>query len=705
MTVTSPAVSPTAGPLSPLARGGAGGGVARRSRLAGGALVLVLLAVSVFAVWSSEATSHAAARAVTASGLSDDYAAAANAVAGEESLQRKYRLEPGPDVQAMYDEVASRFVAALGKVRRDGDTGDRAFVDATVGRHYDYLNEIDRLFRATDRGDTALALKIDSGEVDPSFGAIEQAVLGAADTKHVVALAELSRLQRLGRMTRVLTPMVFLLGLGLAGLLASTMRGHRRQLAAERAEALHASLHDPLTGLPNRALLADRFGQALRSDARTGTTTGLLLIDLDRFKEINDTFGHHYGDELLRQVGPRLAGALREVDTVARLGGDEFAVLLPGVHSVRDALAVAGKLRAALELPFRVEGVDLDVEASIGVVRSGEHGQDPAVLLQRADIAMYVAKTQQLGVFAYDPTIDGHSPAKLALLGDLRRALERDELVLHYQPKISTSTGDVVSAEALVRWQHPDRGLIMPDDFIPLAEHTGLIGPLTRYVLAAALTQARTWIDAGRPLPVSVNLSARNLLDENLPGQVAELLAAHDVPAELLELEVTESALMTEPVRAQRLLEQLSALGIRISIDDFGAGYTSLGQLKTLPVDELKIDKSFVMTMTEDRSNSLIVHSVVDLGHNLGLTIVAEGVESEQALTALRAFGCDVAQGYHLSRPVPAADLDTWLLGCTITPAHPVAPTSALPATAPGAAPSAPAPRAPAPSTHARNRR
>jgi len=701
MTHPSLAAGPTAGPRLPVAPGGADGRVARRGRLAGGALVLVLLAVSAFAIWSSQATSQASARVVRASGLSDDYAKAVNAVGGEESLERKYRLEPGPDVQAMYDEVAGRFVAALNNVRRDGDAGDRAFVDATLARHHDYLQAIDRLFRATDRGDAAAALKIDGGEVDPSFGAIEQTVLGAAETKHGSALAGLGRLQRLEGMTRMLTPMVFLLGLGLAALLASVMRGHRRQLAAERARALHASLHDELTGLPNRTLLADRFGQALRADARAGTTTGLLLIDLDRFKEVNDTFGHHYGDELLRQVGPRLAGALREVDTVARLGGDEFAVLLPDVRSVHDALAVAGTLRAALQTPFRVEGVDLDVEASIGVVRSGEHGQDPTVLLQRADIAMYVAKTQQLGLFAYDPGVDVHSPAKLALLGDLRRALERGELVLHYQPKISTSTGDVVSAEALVRWQHPARGLIFPDAFIPLAEHTGLIGPLTRYVLDAALTQARVWVDAGRPLPVSVNLSARNLLDENLPAQVAELLAAHDVPAELLELEVTESALMTEPARAQRLLEQLCALGVWISIDDFGAGYTSLGQLKTMPVNELKIDKSFVMTMTEDRSNSLIVHSVVDLGHNLGLTIVAEGVESEQALSALREFGCDVAQGYHLSRPIPTAALDTWLLGRTITPAHPVAPAAALPAAtipAAGSPPTVPTPRIPAPS-------
>ncbi len=689
MTLATPAARHAWLPRAP---GDPDGGVGLRSRLAGGALVLVLLAVSVFAVWSAEATSQASARAVMASMLSDDYADAANAVGGEESLERKYRLEPGPDVHARYDAVAARFVTALDQVRRDGDAADRAFVDATLTEHYAYLRAIDRLFAAVDRQDQAAVLREDSAS-EVHFEVIEQTVLGAADSKHGLALTQLAKLQEIESTTRTLTPLVFLAGLGLAALLASVTRGHRRQLDAERSQALHDSLHDALTGLPNRTLLADRFDQSLRADTRAGTSTGLLLIDLDRFKDINDTFGHHHGDELLRQIGPRLIGALRDVDTVARLGGDEFAVLLPDVRSVHAALQVAGKLRHALEQPFRVDGVDLDVEASIGVVRSGEHGTDPMVLLQRADVAMYVAKTRQLGVFAYDPAVDGHSPAKLALLGDLRRALERDELVLHYQPKVSTSTGDVVSVEALVRWQHPDRGLVFPDAFIPLAEHTGLISPLTHYVLDAALTQARVWSDAGRPLPVSVNLSARNLLDEHLPAQVADLLAAHGVAAELLELEVTESALMTEPARAQRLLTQLSALGVQISIDDFGAGYTSLGQLKSLPVNVLKIDKSFVTTMTEDRSNALIVHSVVDLGHNLGMTIVAEGVESEQALVALREIGCDVAQGYHLSRPATAAAFDAWLLGRTITPAHRVTPAPGLPvalcppAPSPGGAP------------------
>jgi len=343
-------------------------------------------------------------------------------------------------------------------------------------------------------------------------------------------------------------------------------------------------------------------------------------------------------------------------------------VLLPEVGSVDNALMVAAKFRDALRTSFQVSGVDLDVEASVGVVVSGEHGLDTVTLLQRADIAMYVAKSQNLGVFAYTSEVNKHSPARLALLGELRHALDHGELVLHYQPKIAASTGDVVGAEALIRWEHPERGMIFPDDFIPLAEHTGLIGPITHHVLDSALAQIRTWYDAGHPLTVSVNLSARNLLDQSLPDEVAELLAVHGVPPELLELEVTESALMTEPARAKQILERLSAMGIRISIDDFGVGYTSLSQLKTLPVSELKIDKSFVLSMDEDVDNAMIVHSVIDLGHSLGLSIVAEGVETDQALATLKDFGCDVAQGYFMSRPIPVDAFDSWRAGRTTIP-------------------------------------
>jgi diguanylate cyclase len=641
------------------------------NRVAGVGLVLVLLAVSAFAVIASELTSGAARSAVAASGLSDDYATAAAAVAGEESLERKYRLEPGPDVRARYDETAAGFVRALGEVSRDGDGRDRVFVATMLAEHRGYLVAIGRLFRAVDRGDTRTVMRIDGNDVDPTFGAIEEAVVAAAAREHRESLTALSGLKHLEDITSRLTPLIFVLGLVIATVLASVTSGYRRLLAVERAQAVHDSLHDALSGLPNRTLLTDRLDQALRADARMGTSTGLLLIDLDRFKEVNDTFGHDYGDELLAQIGPRLAGVLRDVDTVARLGGDEFAVLLPEVGSVDNALMVAAKFRDALRASFQVCGIDLDVEASVGVVVSGEHGTDTVTLLQRADIAMYVAKSQNVGVFAYTADINKHSPARLALLGELRHALDHRDLVLHYQPKIAACTGDVIGAEALVRWEHPERGMIFPDDFIPLAEHTGLIGPLTHYVLDTALAQIRTWSDTGRPLTVSVNLSARNLLDERLPAEVAELLAVHGVPAQLLELEVTESALMSEPARAQQILERLAAMGVRISIDDFGAGYTSLSQIKTLPVSELKIDKSFVLSMTDDIDNAMIVRSVIDLGHSLGLTIVAEGVETHQALAALKEFGCDVAQGYLMSRPIPADALDTWLAGRSVLPPRP----------------------------------
>jgi diguanylate cyclase (GGDEF)-like protein len=470
---------------------------------------------------------------------------------------------------------------------------------------------------------------------------------------------ETERLHKDGRLVAVaLTASPIYDGETITGF-SGILRDITDRLALQRAMDFQAR-HDTLTGLPNRALLADRLGQALRSDLRNETRTGLMVIDLDRFKEVNDTFGYQCGDELLRQVGPRLAGVLRGADTVARLGGDEFAVMLPDIHDAADASTVALHLVEALERPFHVEGADLDVEVSVGVVVSGEHGQDPTTLLQHADVALDVAKTLATGVFAYDPTFDSHTPSRLALLGDLRRALERGELVLHYQPKVSVSTGNIVGAEALVRWEHPDRSLVFPDAFIPIAEHTALIGPLTRHVLDTALVQVRAWIDAGRPLPIAVNLSARNLHDQHFASQVAELLAAHDVPAHLLELEVTESAITIDPVSARQMLEQLAALGVRISIDDFGAGYTSLGQLTTLPVSELKIDRSFVMTMTENPGNAMIVQSVIDLGHNLGLTLVAEGVETEQSLAALAGLDCDVAQGYHICRPIPAAAFDLW---------------------------------------------
>jgi diguanylate cyclase (GGDEF)-like protein/PAS domain S-box-containing protein len=432
----------------------------------------------------------------------------------------------------------------------------------------------------------------------------------------------------------------------------------RRQL--ERALTRQA-FTDQLTGLPNRALLHDRTQQAIRLAGRQGLTAALLLLDLDRFKEVNDTLGHHHGDLLLQQVAERLQGSLRDSDTAARLGGDEFAVLLPQITSVQAATAVADKLRAAIEAPFAVDGLTLDIDASIGVAAYPDHATDAIQLLQRADVAMYAAKATHAGYTVYDPTLDQHNPRRLGLLGQLRRALAAGELVVHYQPLADARSARILGVEALVRWQHPEHGLLGPGEFIPLAETTGLIRPLTSYVLQVALRQCRTWLDAGRDLSVAVNLSTRCLLDLTLPDQITQLLENTAVAPERLVLEITESAIMTDPTRALEILNRLHTLGVRLAIDDFGTGYSSMAYLKSLPVDELKVDRSFVKHLRDNQNDAVIVRSTVDLGHNLGLRVVAEGVEDQATWQELATLGCDTVQGYYLAKPMPAAELATWL--------------------------------------------
>ncbi len=423
----------------------------------------------------------------------------------------------------------------------------------------------------------------------------------------------------------------------------------------------HQALHDALTDLPNRTLFHDRVGQALAVAKREHIPVGVMIMDLDRFKEVNDTLGHASGDELLKQAGDRLREALRESDTVARLGGDEFGVLLPKVVDSAAAVSVARKLRKALEAPFTIHGLALQMEASVGIALYPEHGEDVHSLLQRADVAMYVAKEHPGGCEVYARERDEYSPDRLTMLTELRRGIDAGELVLHYQPKADLRTGAVVGVEALVRWSHPSRGLVGPDEFIPLAQKTGVIVPLTFFVLNEALRQCRTWQLEGLNLRVGVNLSARNLLDVNLPDTVGELLAKWEVPPSHLELEITESTILADPIRAMHVLSRLSGMGVRLAIDDFGTGYSSLAYLKRLPVDELKIDKSFVQGMEADENDAVIVRSTIDLGRNLGLRVVAEGVETTEAWRQLAALGCDVAQGYYLSRPVPAAELVAWL--------------------------------------------
>lgn len=434
------------------------------------------------------------------------------------------------------------------------------------------------------------------------------------------------------------------------------------QLRKEAEERRYEALHDSLTGLANRSLFLQKVAE-MGSHAGDGgrELAGVLLMDLDRFKEVNDTLGHHSGDRLLCEVAARLNSALRREDTISRLGGDEFAILLRHLDSVEQAVATAARIAQDLERPFALDDISVDVGVSIGIAISPDHGTDASSLLQRADIAMYQAKTMNKGAVLYSPESDDHSTKRLALAADLRRALGEGELIVYHQPKARLCDGVVTGTEALVRWRHPQHGLIGPDEFIPVAEKTGLISPLTLLVLGKALDQCQLWRQAGYEMGVSVNLAVRSLLDADLTDHVSAALEAADVPPSALTLEITESGVMADPTRTITVLEELAASGVRISVDDFGTGYSSLSYLRRLPVHEVKVDRTFVFRLASDASDASIVQSIVELGHNLGLKTVAEGVEDQLSWDMLRSLGCDEAQGYFLSRPVPASTITDWL--------------------------------------------
>ncbi len=432
-------------------------------------------------------------------------------------------------------------------------------------------------------------------------------------------------------------------------------------LLSQSALNEHQAHHDALTGLANRTLFHSRIGHIVNPRRRADNRAAVVVVDLDGFKEINDALGHAAGDDLLIELSRRLEAGLRTSDTVARLGGDEFGVLLPEVRNRDDVLHAVERLKTAIETPFALQGLSLSLEASIGIALYPEDGDDVETLLRRADAAMYHAKDEGSSWAFYDASHIRHGTPRVTLMGELRRALERHELVLYYQPKAILADGGVHAVEALLRWQHPERGLVGPDEFIPMAQQTGLIKPLTLYVIDEALRQCHAWLGDGLSLAIAVNLSARNLLDGDFPYQVRGMLDRWEIDPGLLEFEITESAMLTDPGRTKLILEQFSEMGIRLSIDDFGTGYSSLAYLKRLPVSEIKVDRSFVMNMDEDEDDATIVRSTIDLGRNLGLDVVAEGVESERVWDRLRALGCTAAQGYYLSRPVPGDELRSWV--------------------------------------------
>jgi diguanylate cyclase (GGDEF)-like protein len=435
-------------------------------------------------------------------------------------------------------------------------------------------------------------------------------------------------------------------------LLVSQRRGEELQKLATT---------DELTGLANRKNFSDRLSDEIAACKVAGKSFGVILIDLDRFKEINDTLGHQYGDMLLSQLAPRLADHVGPQGLVARFGSDEFGVLTRIRNAKPEALARAAMdLIACIQQPLTIEDITLEVGCSIGISRYPEDGEDAETLLRRVDIAINAAKEHRDAYRIYDPEQDHYSPERLRLLGDFRRGLHADEIVVHYQPIVDVRTHRASGAEALVRWQHSTMGMLYPDKFLSTVEQTALIGPLTRYVLNRAIAQCVEWREAGLDLSVAVNLSVRNLSDQRLSEDVDRMLRRHGLPPQALQLEITESMIMSDPERALATVNQLSQLGVRLAVDDFGTGHSSLANLRRLPIDELKIDRSFVTPMLTDENDLIIVRSTINMAHGLGLKTIAEGVEDASTLSELMDLGCDQAQGYYFSKPVPADQFIAW---------------------------------------------
>jgi diguanylate cyclase (GGDEF)-like protein len=555
----------------------------------------------------------------------------------------------------------SKLIQLQGTVAAAAD--ERAVVTRLIGVQTRYETLARQAFSQVVRGNFAPAIALNRTALHPLSQQVQTTLGSFEDTHHRNAVADMVSVAHDGRVLRLGTPILLAVGTMILGLLALVSRGYRR--AAQRQ-----ALHDALTGLPNRTLFVDRALQVVAAAERSGATPVVMVLDLDQFKEVNDTLGHHFGDELLIEVSTRLAGVLRPGDTIARLGGDEFAVLLAdGGREAGDT--VARRMGEVLERPFDLDGVAVGIEASIGLATwsgTSAGSENPGDLhtrvkdaLREADSAMYAAKADRSGFAHYAAGQDESGPNRLAVLGELRQALDRGELVVHYQPKISADSGDLVGVEALARWQHPTRGLLPPAEFIALAESTTLIHRLTTVVLDQALTFTREWLDRGVRIPVAVNVSTRCLLDPSFPRSVARQLAEAGVDPEMLCLELTESTIMSDPDRALNVLRELHETGVRLSVDDFGTGYSSMAYLRILPVDELKVDRTFIRDMTVNDSNTMLVQSAIDLGHNLGLAVVAEGVEDHVTLVALREVGADVVQGYYTGRPMSSESLRSWV--------------------------------------------
>ncbi|HWS35378.1 MAG TPA: bifunctional diguanylate cyclase/phosphodiesterase [Actinoplanes sp.] len=627
-----------------------------RAAIGGTAVGIAILAAS--AVVASTVTADATRevrRTQETTKVLNDISVRVNA---QDAALREYLATGGTKYRS--DQLA----ATLDSARADLDwlhrnqALDQVKLDAIRGAYANYSRIVVEIMSQTERGSNVQGY---AELASLTFAPLRDEVL---DNVHISQeeLADYlegvdSRTVLVRTVAELMIPIVVLL----FAVCAFVLVGYQRRAERQAERRLYEATHDPLTGLGNRSMFHERLDAAVREGERTEEPFSLLLIDLDRFKEVNDTLGHHAGDELLCEVAQRLTDACRTDDSVVRLGGDEFAVVLPSTPEREAALEAGYRLLETLRQPIELSGLMVDIDASIGVSMFPFDGGDTAELLQHADVAMYAAKRRRGGVVGYDATLDGGDTNRLTLLSELRQSVERGELVVFYQPKVDLASGLPCGAEALVRWQHPERGLLAPAAFVPLAEESGLIDLVTAEVLEQALAQIAEWERGGRALPVSVNVPARSLADDTFPVTVVEALARHGVRPGLLTLEITESAVIGDTRQAGEVLQELRAYGVKISIDDFGTGYSSIAHLRDMPPHELKIDRSFVMRMSENSRDETIVRAVVDLAKNLHLRVVAEGVEDEQAMRALRDLGCHEAQGYHISRPMPAAAMTAWL--------------------------------------------
>ncbi|GAA4960409.1 putative bifunctional diguanylate cyclase/phosphodiesterase [Actinoplanes utahensis] len=629
-----------------------------RSAIAGTAVGIVILAISATMASSGTVdTTDEVRRVQTVTQKLNGISVQINA---EDAALRQYLTTKGTEYRrAHLAETLGGARANLDWLEENNGI-DRAELDAIRGSYENY-NRI--VLDIMSHAESGVVVQGYDDLASMTFAPLRDNVLRIGDI-HQRELTEY--LQEVNRRADVLQGIaVATVGIVVAlfAVCASVLVGYQRRAERQAASRLHEATHDPLTGLGNRAKLHHELDAAVRLGQAADEPFSLLLIDLDRFKEVNDTLGHHAGDELLVEVAQRLNQACRADDVVVRLGGDEFALILPTAPDHPEAVAAGERILADLRRPIRLGGLLVDIDASIGVASYPRDGHDGAELLQHADVAMYAAKRRHGGVTGYDPSLDGGDTSRLTLQSELRQGIGRGELVVFYQPKVDVSTRLPCGAEALVRWQHPVRGLLGPDTFIPLAEDSGLIDLVTAAVLDQALAQISEWTGLGHELPVSVNIPARSLTDDAFPAVIAEALARHGVPPRLLTLEITESAVIADLSRAGKVLARLREQGVNISIDDFGTGYSSIAHLRDMPPHELKIDRSFVMRMCENTRDETIVRAVVDLARNLRLRVVAEGVETESALRTLGELGCHEAQGYHISRPLPAAELTAWLAG------------------------------------------